>query len=158
MPRNLTPAALNSLFTQETDQVWAMLVTIDHPTFEQAIRVNSDNVQITSNGKVFEPYPFEIDLPSDKADEIARVTLTICNVDRRLTEAIRKATSSLTVSLAIVLTSQPNDIQMSVPDMTLRQVKYDALVISGGLEFEDILTVRFPKDDYRPGNSRGLFG
>jgi len=162
--RQLSQAARRAVFAQETEEVFTLLATISHDELAEPIRVANDVVPedangarlIPSRGANFVCYPFDVDLPADDGESISQVTITIDNVDREIIQKLRAIHSPCAVRLEVVLTSSPDIVEAGPFEMTLKQVEYDALVISGTLAFEDFLTQAFPADTYNPADYPGV--
>lgn len=157
MPNQVSPAALAAMSAQETGEVALTLVTIEHPTFTQPIRVVDDKHELTSRGDAFVGFPFRIDLPSDTDEELPRVTLEIDNVDREAVKAMRSANSPPAVKVEVVLASTPDVVEVGPFDLTMRGAGYDALVVSAVLSLEDLLNEPFPARSFTPETAPGLF-
>lgn len=138
--RTLSQRALESAFAAQTDEVWLMLVTIEHPSIAEPLRFVNNYESVTSRGEVYVAFPFEVELPGEDAENPGEARLRIDNVDRQIVDTIRTITSPPSVTFEVVLASQPNTVEASFSGLTLRQVEYDALVVTGTLRFEDIVT------------------
>jgi hypothetical protein len=85
------------------------------------------------------------------------VALSIDNVDRTIVEAVRTVSSPPTASLSVVLASDPDTVEAGPFELTIREVQYDALVVTATMAVEDILNEPFPGDLFTPQNFPGLF-
>lgn len=157
MARPLSPAAMRSIMAQYSDEVWAILLTIEHPNLAEPIRVTSNSENIVSNGETYIAFPFGAALPSERDDQMARVQLIIDNVDRRVVEAVRTITSAPTVTMSVVLASDPDTIEAGPWEMTMRDIRYDALTVQGELSFENILNAPCPEGIFSPADFPGLY-
>ncbi|MDH3997702.1 MAG: DUF1833 domain-containing protein [Desulfuromonadales bacterium] len=157
MRRNLSLTAREAIYAQQTDQVFLLLLTIDHADLTTPIRVANNNEAIVSRGDNYVAYPFQINLPPDRDEQISQVTLSIDNVDRQIVQAVRSLGSSPSVSLEVILASDPNYVEAGPFDFSLKSVDYDALTVSGTLGFEDLLNEPFPGDTFSPAEFPGLF-
>ncbi len=140
MARTLSTTALQSMHAQETGEVWLVLLTIGHASLAQPIRVVNNTENIVSRGAVFLAFPFEIVLPGEDPDGITRASLRFDNVERTAIGVIRGLDSPPTVTLEVVLASNPSTVEIAFEGLTLRNVTYDALQIEGELYFESIFT------------------
>jgi len=155
----------SSVFTamaaaQETGEVLLALITITHSSIIGGpLRLVQDLQPLTSNGNVYTAFPFEIRLPEDSDDGPAKVMLTIDNVDQSIAQAIRSMspTSPPTVLVELVVASQPNVVEISIPDLTLRNVSGDAVQIEGELRMDEEDLTAFPGDAFTPQLFPGLF-
>lgn len=156
MARGLSSAALASIHEQETDEVWLILVTIDHADLANPIRVVSNMEDITSNGETFVGLPFEIILPDENPDEPGEVMLRVDNVDKTIVETVRIIQSPPTVKVQVVLASQPDSIEAEIDGLTMRDVTWDVGVVEGRLRLDD-LVVEPLSETITPARFPGLF-
>jgi len=144
-------------YAQRTDEVILLLLTITHPDMEMPIRVVNDLQSIMSRGNKFIAFPFEINLPEETSEQLSKVTLRIDNVDRLIVYSLRTLSSAPEVTLEAILATSPDIVEAGPFNMTLRDVKYDALVVEGTLYFEDLLNEPYPGDSFVPAHFPGLF-
>lgn len=154
--RALTATSRKAIFDQNTGEVFLILLEIDHDDFTTPIRVVNNYDDVTSNSDVYTAYPFEIVLPKENA-QISKATLSIDNVSQTIIEEIRNLTTAPSVTLTIVLASDPDTIEVGPFYFSLTSVIYDAMVIRGELNYENILQQVYPKEDFNPFNHPGLF-
>jgi hypothetical protein len=138
MPRTLSATAVASLNAQETGEVWLVLLTISHPDLPTPIRVVNNNEDITSRGNVYQAFPFEIVLPGEDPDSPPRAAIRIDNVDRSVIALIRSISSAPSVTIEVILASQPNTVEIAYSSLALRNVRYDPSTIEGELFFEPL--------------------
>ncbi len=133
------------------------LLTLRHPSFADDILVCSDSANVVSLGRIFRPFPFEIDLVNEEEGPVS-VQLRICNVDRRIVQEVRSIPSgSIDVVVELVLASSPHLREAGPLTFTLRDVAYDELVVEGELKFEDFLNEPWPQHTMTPGRFPGMF-
>lgn len=138
--RTLSQNALNSAFAQQTDEVWLVLLTIEHPSLVTPLRFVNNMESVTSRGNLYVAFPFEIEFPEQDPDTAGEARITIDNIDRQIVQTIRSITSPPQVTLEVILASSPSTVEASFSGMVLRDVTYDAVKVSGVLRFEDIMT------------------
>lgn len=138
--RALSPAALQSAFAQETEEVWLVLLTMTHASLPDSLRFVSNFASVTSRGQVYIAFPFEIEFPDQDADNSGEARVTIDNVDRQIVQTIRDISSPPEVTLEVVMASSPDVVEAQFTGMVLRNVEYDAARVRGTLRFEDIMT------------------
>jgi len=155
--RTLSLAARKAVNAQETDEVFLLLLTLDHEDITEPIRVVNNTVDIVSQGETYIAYPFEIALPDEDAESVARVTLRIDNVDRKIVKSLRSISSPSSVGLEVVMAASPDTVEAGPFNMTLVSAEYDALTVTGELAFEDVLNEPFPGHAYVPSDYPGLF-
>jgi hypothetical protein len=157
MARVLSAAVLSALMAQDTSEGFVILLTIDHADLAQPIRVCSNQTDLTSNGDVYQAFPFQVNLPSESDDAPPQVTLSIDNVDRQIVTAVRTISSPPTVDMSVVMLSDPDTVEVGPFTFTLNGVEYDRLTVSGQLGFEQILSQPWPEGTFNPTGFPGLF-
>ena len=153
----MTTALTTSAFAQDTDEVWLVLITIDHDDLAQPIRVVNNTEDITSNGETFVGFPFDITLPDAREDAPPRARLVIDNVSREIAQAVRTITSAPTVTIEVVRAGDPDTVEQSWPFFKLRNVKWDVAQVSGDLTLEDFTREPYPAGIFSPASFPGLF-
>lgn len=133
-----------------------ILLKIDHADLAEAIFVVNDRVNVTSNAQEYIAFPFEIRLPDSLEDAPPRAQLLISNVSREIGQAIRDISTAATVTIFVVLRVDPDTIEAQFPTMRLTNIRYDALQVSGDLEFEDLTREPFPARIFSPAEFPGL--
>lgn len=144
-------------FLQETDDVFLVLLTIDHTDINPPIRVVNNNEDITSNGNVFVAYPFDIQLPDSMEDSPPRARLVIDNISREIAQAIRNISTPATVLIEIIRAADPDTIEMTFATFNLKNVKWDVFKVSGDLVMENMEIEPFPAGQFSPAYFPGLF-
>lgn len=150
-------AARRAVFAPETGECFALLLTISHPTLAMPIRVCNAGDTLWSGGFEFPHFPFEFDLPPEIEGAPPTVRLRICNVDRSIVEAVRTIQSPPTVTVSMVLASTPDTIEAGPFEFLLRDATFDAIVVEGGLAYQDILSEPYPADLFSPTRTPGIF-
>jgi len=140
----------------ETGEIFLALLEITHPSLATNIYLVNNNTSITSNSVVFEPYPFALSLPNDD-EALPQVQLRIDNVDRSLMEVIRAFSNPPEIVLKIVLASNPNEIEIEVSHLKLRNVTYNAQTITGALVVDNPIGRNFTADEMDTIQYSGLF-
>jgi hypothetical protein len=146
--------AVNS---QQTAEVFIMLIEISHTDMASTLRVSSDAVDTISNGNTYTNYPFELNLPNETADELPTTTLRIDNVDRVLINAFRSISTPPTVNIKVVLASDPDTVEVDFSGFDMVNTTYDALTITGNLQFKSYMMEPFPGERFNPNEFPALF-
>ncbi len=157
MSRDITLTAKQAIFSQESSEVFLILLTIDHVDLADPIRVVRNTKNIDSRGDTYVGLPFDVDMPEERDDRLGHVTLTIDNVDRKIVTAIRSLTSAPSVTMEIILASDLNTLEAGPFPFTLRDTEWDSLTVTGVLSFEDVLNEPYPGDSFTPATHPGLF-
>jgi hypothetical protein len=164
--RNLSTTAKNAIYAQATDEVFIVLLTINHEDFTDPIRVASDQFEllplsgvrgVVSRGNEFIYLPFQIELPAQDDTGSARARISIDNVSREIVNSVRSADSALSIDIEIVLASDTDTVEMTVADFRLDRVTYDAMTVSGDLSVEYFDLEPFPAKRFTPSDFPGLF-
>lgn len=157
--RSVSSTALRAMLAQETDEVFLVCLTIDHSSFDDPILVVNDMQPLVRAAGTFEPFAFDITLPSETEDQVPQVQLTIDNVDRLIVEKIRLISAERPhVRMEVVLASSPDVVEAGPFDFAILSATYNANVVTAVMGFEDdLLNTAFPGDLYTPSNSPGLF-
>lgn len=156
MPRALSAAARQAIYSAQTGEVFVFLLTVVAPELAEPIRVCSDSKDLVSRGHTYVRYPFTITMPGESEDAVPVAQLEIANVDRSLVRSIRSTNGPILVTLEVALASTPDTIEAGPFDFTLRQPEYTAETITAKLMYEDLLSAQFPSDEYTPANFPGL--
>lgn len=164
--RNLSNAAKMAAFAQQSEEAWIVLLTISHQSFVEPIRVCSDPYEdlpnagvrgVVSRGMEFVFVPFSVNLPQDDETGVSRATLSIDNISREIVAAVRTATSAITVDMEIVLSSDVDNVELTMPDYKLERVTYDAHTVTGDISMEYFEQEPFPARRFTPSDFPGIF-
>lgn len=155
----LSAAADLTLSAEQTDEVWLILLTLTHDDLgvDNPLRFVNNIEDIVSNGDTYIAFPFRLTLPTITPNGPGEVFLEIDNVDKRIVEGLRSITDgAIAVSLAVIIASDPDTVEFSLPDLVLREAQYDAEKVTGSLRFEDIV-VKPIAESVTPDGFPGLF-
>ncbi len=142
----LSANAIQSAQALTTSDVWLLLMDISHDDLVSDLHLVNNTVAITHNSVEYVAYPFQVVLSNDDGEHLPKVNLTIDNVDRALVETIRSIADSPTIVIKLVLSDAPDDVELEITGLILREVEYDAFSITGTLYADDILNSRYPAD------------
>lgn len=140
MSRTLSPVARHSANMAQTDEVWLVLLTIDHASLDDPLRFVNNFASIESRGDLFIAFPFEIELPGEDPEGLTDARIRIDNIDRQIVRAIREMAEPPTVLIEIVLASQPDTVEAAFDGLVLRDAGYDAVTVTATLKFEQIMS------------------
>jgi len=153
----ISDAAKAAIYAPETDEVFIILITIDHVDLSAPIRVCSDREDLTHAGDLYVAYPFEITLPESSGATFINAKIAIDNVDREIVKTVRSISSAASFDIKIVMASSPEVIELHLPDYQMIHVGYDVLKVTGDLSLENFLDEPYPGDSFTPGLAPGLF-
>jgi len=166
MTRTVSNAFKAAAFAQQTDEVWIVLLTLSHPDFTDDIRIASDPFEdlptagvkgVVSRGTEYIYMPFSLSLPNMDDTGVSRATISVDNIGRQVTAAIRSASSDVTIGIEVVLASDVDTVEISIPDFKLRSVSFDAYTVEGELSMEYFDLEPFPAGRFTPSGYIGLF-
>jgi uncharacterized protein DUF1833 len=163
--RTFSSAVLQAMLSQEGGAlVMVVLVTITHPTLitpenpAGALYFCSDARPFKSRGNTYQNFPFTMTVPDDDDQHLPQATLAIDNIDRSIYAAVRNmGTVPATILFDLVSSETPDTFEYSSGPLTMRDVKVDALTVTGTLGFEAILNEPFPGDLITPATIPGVF-
>lgn len=154
----LSDVARAAALAQETGEVFLVLLTISHDDIIGGpIRVVNNTEDILSRGNTFIAFPFELQLPDDSTERAPLARLSIDNISREIAQAIRTITSPPTVTIELILADAPDDIELSLPEFTLRNVTWDVQSVAGDLMVQDLISEPYPVGVYDPSRFPALF-
>ena len=142
---------------QDTEEVFIVLLTIEHPDMEDTLYFTLDAVNTISRGNTYLALPFELTPPEESPDQPPVAKLVLDNVDRQIVYLLRSISSPLTVKFEVVLSSDPDMVEAVWEGFQLRNIKYDALTIQGDLTLENFLQEPYPSGVFCPAWFPGLF-
>ena len=152
----ISNAGLGELAAQETGTAWLVLLTLDHPDLDRPIRVTSDGVATTSNGEVFESFPFEVTLPDDVEGRAPQARLRIDNTSQEIIALLRGLVTPPSLAIQIVRSTNPDVVEREWAGLEWRASSWDIGAITGTLAVDDLATEEFPYVTF-DGRFKGLW-
>ncbi len=156
MVRSVSLTTLQASIAQDTDEVYLILLTIDHPDLTTPLRLVNDNVDLSRSGDTFIASGFEIPLPTDTEERIVTIDLLIPLVDRTPVSIIRSISTPPTIAMEVIRFSDPTNPEFG--PITFSVLHTDStltyMTLTLGFQrnlYEDV----FPKDAFGPSNSPG---
>ena len=147
---------IRSAFSQETDGIWLILLTISHVDLTDDIRVVHNPVAIMSRGANFVGFAFELSLPIDSPDRAPVAELRIDNVSQEIAQAVRSISSAPTVTIEVIQAADPDTVELTLDGFRLRDVNWNADSVRGTLVLDDIATEPYPAGIFSPAGFPGL--
>ncbi len=165
--RTLSLNMRQALFAQESGEVAIFLLTITHPQLDQPIRLSSDPTQrmgtdplyyaTVSRANEYKYVGMEITLPDEQDQSPPSTRMVIGNVDRSIVPLARSVTSPASVKIEIVLASDPDTVELSVPALNMVSLDYDVLTLTFDLAMDAFATEPYPAGNFDPGAFPSLF-
>lgn len=160
MSRTTSSAFRAMTHAQETGEVLLAIIEITHSTIIGGpLRLVQDVKPMVSQGNVYTAFPFRIVLPNDDEQGTPRVKLVIDAVDQTIMTTLRSMapTESPSITVKLVLASQPDVVEMQMTGMLLRSLTGTAERIEGELFMDEEDLLRFPEGSYTPFEFPGIF-
>lgn len=142
---------------QHTSDVWLALLTIDHASLSNPIRLVNDKQSLTSNSNVYEPYAFEVTLPSDVEGGEPEAEITISNIVPQIMAAIRAIDGRPTVTMGIVMRSEPDAYQFGPHTYEFATAPWDARTIRFRVRLTEFARLAFPNASFGPADFPAMF-
>lgn len=134
----------NAINSQETGEVYVVLLEISHSDLTEDLLVTTDNKDvltsgvrgIISNSKEYVYLPFEITLEGQKESGLTDVRLAIDNISTEILRSVRavSAKEKIKVNVKIVLASTPDNIEVELSDLSFVDINADAFTVEGSLQ------------------------
>lgn len=155
MARTVSQDVRRALYASSTSNCFLVLLDITSTELAQPLRVVNNTEPVTSNGNVYQSIGFTFVLPAETENTVESANLTLDNVDRAFTIAIRSVRRPLNVRAVVIESSDPDTIEIGPFDFQLRNVRYGPDTLSGQLLFNNYVernasTVTF-SNQYFPG-------
>ena len=148
---------IKALIDQNTDQVFLWLLTITHEATGETHRLVSNLDDVVSRGETYMAFPFEFVLPSDDGESLPEIPIVINYVSDELVALLRKHADGVVVLAEIILASAPDQPEYTIEDLVIKTVTYDAGQVTLTAKVEDLMSQRFPADDFLPRSFPGMF-
>lgn len=155
--RTLSQKAREELNAQDVGDPFIMLLEIDHDDLASPIRLANNNEDITSNGDVYSACWVNIPWPDDVANKMPTFDAVIDNVNRNLTDDIRALTTPLTITMSIVLASDPDTVELGPVTFTSESYSLNSRSVRIRFSRDDFVNMQFGKEKFTPENTPGLF-
>jgi hypothetical protein len=159
--KQVSVAAMASALAQTSNQVWATLIEVSHPTWAQPFYFCDDRVDITStlpgSSKVFKQFPFSFTRPADDPEQEPQVTLVLPNIDRRIIGELRAVSSGPVIRLWVVLTGTPNVAEYGPIRLKFLSATYTAEALQLSLGVDSLSGEPIPMLTFTPEYFPALF-
>lgn len=157
MANQLSPELLAQLYGQESGDPFLTLLTLDHPSLTEPVRLVNNTENFVSRGETYLALPFSLALPPDDGESSREISLEMDNISLDLIGIIRSITDVIDVKIEMVLASLPNEVQYEVEELKIRSISYDASKITATLYLDNFLQTELSSEKYTPITHPGLF-
>lgn len=154
----ISEAMTESVFSSHTDDVYIVLVEIEHEDLAETLRFAGNGADITHDGDTYHASAFRYVPPG--ADESGRMRpgrLSIENIDRSIIEATSDITSPFTLTTRLVRSSNVEQVEIGPIRLRVDEIDYDASEITAQLGKEKRMDLRYPALSFTPDVTPGLF-
>lgn len=167
MPRALSAGYRQSIEATASDELTVTLLRLSHADLAVTLRVNSDVVDYVYGGETY--YGIGVPMPMLSDDEsLPQAKVWIPNVDQRIGEAVLALSSAPSIEIEWVVKSDFDDavprqplgtptVEYLAEQLYLRNVKCDAMGLSGDIVGKDLSTEAWPKHRTTPQDCPALF-
>ena len=168
MSRTLSMNLRSALHAQEMGIVPIVLVKIEHEDLgPNPFLFSSDPTEMLqddplmygtrSGGKIWYFVPFSFVMPDERADTAPTQRLIIENIDRTMVELLRSTTTPAKVTCYIVMSNDPDVVEIEGVAFDLSSAAYDAQQIEMTLTVDSLVTEPYPWGTFNPAQFPGLF-
>lgn len=171
MSRVLSAAAIQAMFSSETDDTLITLLTIYSPTDNSVILRLADNFTqritetdteiaygVISRSNTYTFLPLEVTLPGETEDGASNCSIKLNFVTPEAIQIIREQLTQPTkILLELVLASTPSTVEASFPGFYITSATYSAESIQLQLGMINYNTEPFPAYGFTPRYFPGLF-
>lgn len=170
MSRAFSAAAMAQFFSPDADDPILLLLTVTSGAVtlrfangytQRLTSLEIDETMtvygVVSNGQNFLFLPMEISLPSDEDGSAPRAQIVLHDVTQEAMPLVRSITTAPSVTLAAVLASNPNSVEMSFSGLTLSGIHYNRDTITATLSSDNLALEPFPCDTFVPSHFPGMF-
>ncbi len=155
------------LFAQESGQVPIFLLMITHPSLADPIRLSTDPTErfstdplmyrTQSRGMDFLYLGVEVTIPDEQDQSPPTSKLTISNITREIIPLARSVSTPPSVKMELVMSSDLDTVEMTVPAMNMTNLQYDANKLVFDLTIDALTTEPFPAGTFSPAYFPALF-
>lgn len=166
MARELSLNARTSFNAEVTEDVWAVLATIEHPQLVTPLRISSDpTVRLSedplrygtrSRGEVYEFVMMSVGLPDDQQGRASAASLVLANVAEDMAKVVRSVTSPGAARLELIWASEPDAIEETW-ELVIVKARYDAERVTLELSREPVVNEPYPSQRMTRDRFPGLF-
>ena len=155
--KDVSQEFLEALYSQETEEGIRVFLTLGEGQFAGGpIRVvNSNETTIFSNGIAFAGFSFAIRIPDHPEQGNGRGYLQVSNVSTEVLAAVRSV-FSVNMKLEIAKLSDPDDIELSLENLSLRNVRGNRLLVEADVVMFNDFSHLYPSGNFNPRQFVGM--
>lgn len=156
--REVTEDLIREVYAQGGAAPAALLVTITAAGMADPIRITDCPDGVTSRGEDYLFFPLNFAFPGAGVDEPEREPrMELANVDGRIAEAVRAATSVPIITVEMVRLEEPDVVEVAVRDAEARNVQVEGAKVTMNLRGRNIARELACSKRYVAARTPGLF-
>lgn len=145
------------MFASRTGEALLCRMHIDPMDGSDHIYIINNSEEITIGGQVYSKFPFDIIWPEERDDSPFNARISVGAVDRDFIQLVRQLSDSPKVTVAMILSSYPDEDEHGPYTFNLLRVDWDKKTVEGTLTVSDEYYEPYPGDKFIPGQFPGLF-
>jgi len=173
----MNPAAIKAIFSPESTDTLITLLTFYDPDDQNRVigkiadgytqRLPDEDEEdeedeeivygVVSRGENYGFLPVQITLPTEEEAQAPRASLAINDVTRILTPKIRTLTGPVRVKMELVLSSTPNEVEVSFDYFYISSISYTRDTVNCSLSMINLDREPFPVHSFTPSYFPGLY-
>ncbi len=156
--RTLSAATRRELHAQQTSAALITLLTVrvGPASARRTVRLTDAPAGVTSRGQRYTSLPVRLVLPGASEDGASNARIEIDNVSDEIGSALRQS-NEVDLDIEIVLSSDPQHVEISWQGIELEQVQWDAGLISATLRYPTFDKEPYPALRFTPATAPGIF-
>ena len=158
MSRTLSSGTLEALLAPQTEQLFFVIVEIDHTDLGSPLRIVNNTEAVVSNGDTYQPLAFKFTPPVEADGTIKSAAIVIDNVDRQLVEAMRTILTAADVTASLIRGATPNVIEAGPWAFKGREASFTSKHVSLSLVPDNPMRRTVSIVSYKNINFPGLYG
>lgn len=166
MSRNVSEDFKRAVFAQNTSEVFIFLARISNAAMGEDILIASDPYEVlptagvrgvVHGGEEYIYLPFDFTFPAEDDTGFSNAKIVMDNVGREYIAQLRLARGRIEIDIKLVLSSDVNVVETTLPTYTLRDVSYNSLTIEATVTKEFFELEPFPARRFTPSAFPGMF-
>ena len=152
----VTTANIIHLQETESEIAWLYLLEISTPG-NPVLRLVNNLEPVVSRGNTYEPYPFRLALPDQQEGQLPKVKIEIDVIAGEIIDAVRGFAEPPIFKVELISTAYPDIPEKTLDFLKLRAVSYDAMILQADMEIQNLMTAKFPAEEYEPVSYPALY-
>jgi hypothetical protein len=133
------------------------LLTVTHPEWPETYRYCSTSEPFTSRGQVYEPLPFDLEVPDQPEGRMPEARLTVTGVTFEIELRLLSVRSSPKIKIEFVLAQTPDVVEIVYPEMEIPRPTFRAGGMDATLTMPKARAQSAARFDFTPQHFPDLF-